>query len=199
MHRIVVSLSIVLVSAAATVAFTACDVGSVINQQSSTGTDGGTSKMDGAGSGSGSGSGSAQCEADATATAPDGHHNAGMSCVAAGCHLTGSLGTNAPAFTYAGTLYTTSAGTTPLGGATIIITMGGTTKKVITASNGNFFMTAAPAGLNSPTNAATATTKASDCAAAATASPMSGALVQGGGNCNNCHRIGGTTSPIHLP
>jgi hypothetical protein len=195
MSRIVVSLSIILVSAAATASFTACDVGSVV--QNSTGTDGGT-KMDSAGSGSGSGSG-ALCEADATATAPDGHHNPGQSCIAAGCHLTGQTGTNAPPFTYAGTLYTTSAGTTPLGGATIFIKMGATEKKVITASNGNFFMSAAPAGIDIPTNANTATTKASDCAANPTAVPMSGALVQGGGNCNNCHRNGGTTSPIHLP
>lgn len=196
MHRISISISIVLVAAASATMFTACDVGSVINQQNSTGTDGGT-KMDG--NGSGSGSNTALCEPDATASAPDGHHNPGMSCVAAGCHLTGQLGTNAPAFTYAGTLYTTSAGTTPLGGATIFIKVGTTEKKVITASNGNFFMTGAPAGIDAPTNTVTGTTKASDCAAAATASSMSGALVQGGGNCNNCHRNGGTTSPIHLP
>jgi hypothetical protein len=195
MNRIVVSLSIVLVSAAATATFTACDVGSVVNQNL-TGTDGGNTTD---GNGSGSGSGSALCEPDATASAPDGHHNEGMSCIAANCHLTGQTGAGAPAYTYAGTLYTTAAGTTPLGGATIMISMGGTEKKVITASNGNFFMTAAPAGLNAPTNATTATTKASDCAANATAVPMTGALVQGGGNCNNCHRNGGTTSPINLP
>ncbi|HTL34668.1 MAG TPA: hypothetical protein VL326_16180 [Kofleriaceae bacterium] len=201
MSRIVVTLSIVMVSAAATATFTACDVGSVI--QNSTGTDGGN-RMDTGGSGSGSGS-SALCEQNATATAPDGHHNAGMSCIAANCHLTGQTGAGAPAYTYAGTLYTTAAGTTPMMGSTIFIKMGGTEKKVITAGNstpagaGNFWMTGAPAGIEPPTNAMTGNTKASDCSVAAMAVPMSGALVQGGGNCNNCHRNGGTTSPIHLP
>src|SRR4051812_6334060 len=56
-------------------------------------------------------------------SSPDGHHNPGQSCVAAGCHLTGQTGTNAPAFTYAGTLFTTRAGTTGFAGATIAITM----------------------------------------------------------------------------
>ena len=60
-------------------------------------------------------------------------------------------------------------------------------------------MSPLPAGLDPPTNATTATTKASGCAAAPMHVPMSGALVQGGGNCNNCHKNGGTTSPIHLP
>jgi hypothetical protein len=120
-----------------------------------------------------------------------------MLCISSGCHGPGSA--PQPVFTYAGTIYTTSAGTTPLGGATIFIKVGGVEKKVISASNGNFFMTGAPAGLASPTNTATGNTKASDCAANATAVPMSGALVTGGGNCNNCHKNGGTTSPIHLP
>ena len=67
MHRIAVSLSIVLLAAATATLFTACDVGSVINQ-SSTGTDGGTGgKMDG--NGSGSGSNTALCEPDGTAAA----------------------------------------------------------------------------------------------------------------------------------
>ena len=42
----------------------------------------------------------------------------------------------------------------------------------------------------------TATTKASGCP---DTTPMSGALVDNGGNCNNCHRTGGTTTPMHLP
>ncbi|HUS28175.1 MAG TPA: hypothetical protein VMZ53_06690 [Kofleriaceae bacterium] len=181
---------------AATAIFTACDVGSVV--QNSTGTDGGT-KMDGTGSGSGSGSGSAaNCE-EISATPPDGHHNPGQNCIAAGCHLTGQLGTNAPPFTYAGTLYTTAAGTAPVAGATIFVKMGATEKKVLSANNGNFWMGPAPAGINAPTNAMTATTKASGCALAPNHVPMVGALVQGGGNCNNCHRNGGTTTPIHLP
>src|SRR4051794_11121582 len=35
--------------------------------------------------------------------------NAGMSCVASGCHLEGATGTDAPAFEFAGTVYKTGA------------------------------------------------------------------------------------------
>jgi hypothetical protein len=181
------------VSAAATATFTACDVGSVI--QNSTGTDGGNNGTDSGGSGSGS---AKACE-EISASPPDGHHNPGQNCIAAGCHLPGQQGTNAPPYTYAGTLYTTAAGTAPVAGATIFVKLGASEKKVISATNGNFWMGPAPAGLDAPTNAATALTKASGCALAPMHVPMVGALVQGGGNCNNCHRNGGTTSPIHLP
>ena len=147
--------------------------------------------------GSGGGSGSATCEA-LSATPPDGHHNQGQTCVAAGCHLTGQTGAGAPAYTYGGTLYSDVAGTTPMVGAAIFIKLGGTEKKVITATNGNFWMTTAPAGLVAPAAGATASTRASGCPTvnvgmvAALATPTDG-------NCNNCHRNGGTTSPIHLP
>jgi hypothetical protein len=131
-----------------------------------------------------------------SASPPDGHHNDGQSCIVAGCHLTGQTGTNAPPYAYAGTLFTTSAGTTPIAGATVSITLDGVEKSVITATNGNFFMPGGVAGLDPPTNTSTATTRASGCPYSVA---MSGTLVQGGGNCNTCHRIGGVTAPIHLP
>jgi hypothetical protein len=160
----------------------ACDVGTI--QQAGTGTDGGT--------GSGSGSNGVVCET-ISANIPAGHHNPGMSCITAGCHLDGQLGTGAPAYSYAGTVYKDVAGTIPYPGATIFVKLGATEKKVIAADNGNFWMVPGVAGLDAPTNAMTATTKGSACP---NSPPMVGALVQAGGNCNNCHRTGGTTAVL---
>jgi len=171
-------------------AIAACDVGSVVsnNQGGPDGSIGGGA--DGSGGGSGSGS---NCDALST-NLPDGHHNAGQACMQGGCHLIGNTGgANVPAFAYGGTLYRDSAGTNPYPGATIEVTIGGQTKKMVTGSNGNFYITSTLA--SPPTAAMTATTKASACPST---TPMSGALVDNGGNCNNCHKTGGTTTPIYL-
>jgi hypothetical protein len=169
-------------------AIAACDVGSVVSNNTG-GPDGnmpmGTADAPGSGSGS-------NCQ-QLSANIPAGNHNPGMTCLTAGCHLIGNAGTNAPEFSYAGTLWKDVNGTTPYPGATIEIVVGGATKKVIAADNGNFFLP--PALATPPTAAATATTMASACP---TTTPMSGALVDNGGNCNNCHHAGGTTSPIYL-
>ena len=138
----------------------------------------------------------AYCEDLNTNGAPDGHHNPGQNCIAAGCHSETNPGAGAPPFSYAGTLYTDATGATSKAGATVFFNLSGIEKKVLTASNGNFFITPGVGGLEAPTNASTATTRASGCPNNAV---MVGALAQGGGNCNNCHKIGGTTSPIHLP
>jgi hypothetical protein len=163
----------------------ACDVGAIPGH----GPDGSM--------GSGDGSSGVVCE-NISATPPAGHHNAGMGCMtAAQCHNTAlGLGLNAPAYSYGGTLYHDAGGTTPFVGATIFVKLGGTERKVVTADNGNFWFTPGTGGIESPTNTATANTKASGCP---DTTSMQGSLVQGGGNCNNCHKNGGTTSPIHLP
>ncbi|HVV87513.1 MAG TPA: hypothetical protein VHE35_30940 [Kofleriaceae bacterium] len=71
-------------------------------------------------------------------TPPDGHHNAGMSCIAGGCHDGNTAG--APRYYVAGTLYADELGTAPRPGATIIIpTGGGNPIKLIVANNGNFW------------------------------------------------------------
>ena len=162
----------------------ACDVGEIP-------TAGGG---DGGGGGSDTGGGS-NCEAIA-ASPPDGHHNEGMGCRTGGaCHNAQlGLGTNAPEFSVAGTVYKDTAGTLPYGGATIIVTIGGTTKKTIAATNGNFWFV--PALLPGPTATMTGTTSASACPIT---TAMSGLLVGGGGDCNNCHRNGGgTTLPVYV-
>jgi len=165
----------------------ACDVGEI---PGATGDGGGSGSGSGSADGGGSGS---NCE-NISATPPDGHHNDGMTCVSSGCHLEGMTGAGAPAYSLGGTLYKDSAGTMPYAGATVLVTINGATKKAITATNGNFWFV--PALVPSPTNAMTGSTSASGCPNTLS---MSGLLVQGGGDCNNCHRTGGTTSPIHLP
>ena len=162
-----------------------CDVGSVVaNNQ------GGPDS--GAGSDTGSNEGS-DCEAVATANAPDGHHNAGLSCMTAGCHLIGNAGAGAPEYSYAGTLYKDTAGTIPYAGGTVIVSIGGMTYKMVAAATddsattgtpgiGNFFIPKVLA--TPPTGAMTGTTKASACP---TTLPMATPLIDNGGNCNNCH------------
>ncbi len=135
----------------------ACDVGSVLANQG--GGDGGG----GSGSGSGSGSGCA----DLVTPAPDAHihtaggtSNAGMGCMdAAGCHNSGlGLGTNAPAYSYAGTVYTDAGGATPAAGSTVFVTSAGVTKRLLADSAGNFFID--PALFAAPTNQVTTNTQA---------------------------------------
>jgi len=176
----------------------ACDVGSVVSNNQG-GPDGSTGGTDTGGGSNGSSAGS-NCEAIQTANAPDGHHNAGMTCLAAGCHLIGNPGAGAPEYAAAGTIYKDTAGTQPYPGATVIMKVGGTTTKMIAAATGdagpgagNFFVAKALA--TPPSAAMTGTTSASACP---NTSAMSENLVDNGGNCNNCHRTGGTTLPLYV-
>lgn len=168
----------------------ACDVGSVVsnNQAGPDGSIGG----DTGGSNPGSGSGS-NC-VPLSANLPTAHHNAGQTCMTAGCHLTGNTGAGAPAYAVAGTLYRDPQGTNPYAGATITVTVAGTKHTAVTASDGNFYIESAL--MTTPPSAANqGTTNASACPST---NAMSGALVDNGGNCNNCHKSGGTTSPIYI-
>ncbi|HEY6034221.1 MAG TPA: hypothetical protein VIV58_08180 [Kofleriaceae bacterium] len=170
----------------------ACDVGTVLANQGGGG--------DAGGSGSGSGGGS-NC-GNLVSPAPQAHthiaggtSNAGVACIAAGCHLDGQMGAGAPSYSYAGTVYTDAGGATPAAGSTMFFTAAGTTRKIVADAAGNFFVETAL--LAAPTNQATANTSATQCP---TISPMVGSLVQGGGNCSatgSCH--GGTQGKIHLP
>lgn len=65
----------------------------------------------------------------------DGHHHPGEDCLM--CHYQGGEG---PPFTFAGTLYADSGGTTPLAGATFhLIDALGTDVVVVSQLNGNFW------------------------------------------------------------
>lgn len=160
--------------------FAACDVGSIATNN----TGGPDGSMGSAGS---------DCATVATANAPNGHHNAGLACMTAGCHLIGNTGVGAPEYSYAGTLYKDVGGTQPYAGATVTVVVGGQTYKMVTAATddlattgtpgvGNFFI---PAVLAAPSTAAmTGSTNASACP---TTMPMATPLIDNGGNCNNCH------------
>ena len=141
---------------------------------------------DGGGSGDGGGNGCIEV----SATPPDGHHNPGMGCMsAAGCHNDAlGLGTAAPAYTYGGTLYKADK-TTPYAGATVVVTLGSALKKVTAADNGNFWLVPG-LGLDPPTAANRAATKATACPS--TPNLMSGTLGAGDGDCNKsgCHTPG---------
>jgi hypothetical protein len=168
----------------------ACDVGTVLANQ--VGGDGG--------------GGSAAC-GDQVSPAPpmylhtdDNTPHSDRGCMdAIGCHNAGlGLGSGAPEYSYAGTVYTDAAGTTPAAGSTVFITSAGTTKKLIADAAGNFFIE--PLLLAAPANQTLTNTTATNCP---TITPMVGGLVAGQGNCNQggtCHGKvdGGTEGVIHL-
>jgi hypothetical protein len=178
MARIVVIFSLCLA---------ACDVGELPQL----GGDGGAGD-------SGSGNGCV----DLAAPAPVGHHTPphAEGCMsAAGCHNTAlGLGTGAPAYSYGGLLFKMDK-TTPYAGATIIVTLGAAEKKATVSDNGEFFLVPGVAGLDPPTNAMTALTKATACPTAPIA--MVGALTQGGGDCqkSGCHTAGVGQGVIYAP
>lgn len=122
------------------------------------------------------------CEEPA-ATLPNGNHNAGLACRS--CHNGSTVG--APTWTIAGTLYDSKAGTAPVAGATILVRdANGVERKLITASNGNFYTAEAVAF--------PVTVAASKCpdTKAMTGTP-------GDGDCNNCHTANSSQGRIHLP
>lgn len=158
--------------------FAACDVGEIPVD----GTDGGNNV-------GGDGNGGNGCVNTVTPAAAAHQHagggtNAGQACINAGCHLAGGGG---PTFTFAGTVYTDSGATTPKPGATIKVEFGTTTVSAVSDDAGNFYSMQA---ITLP-----AKTLGTACP---TVAPMVGMIVQGGGNCNNCHQIGGTTLPIYV-
>ncbi len=74
---------------------------------------------------------------DVVAPIGDGHHNPGEDCLS--CHHQGGMD-GAPPFTFAGTMYEDSGGTTPLaGGSFHLIDAIGNDVLVQTEANGNFY------------------------------------------------------------
>ena len=158
----------------------ACDVGSI---------PGATPDGNGGGGGDGSGSGSA-CVDAVTPAAPkhihadDSTSKRNKACITPACHGTGGAG---PMFTFAGTVSTAANGTTAKPGATVKVIFGSTTIAAAADEDGNFYST--------QTITLPAKTLATSCP---TIAPMSGMIVAGGGNCNNCHVTGGTTTPVYV-
>jgi hypothetical protein len=115
------------------------------------------------------------------ASVGSGHHNAGQDCQQ-GCHNHG--------FTLSGTLFTTSAGGTPVVGASITVKdAANQTFDMVSQANGNFYTS----------NVVTfpVTVIASMCP---DIKPMAGSISAGNGGCNKsgCH-ASGAQGPIHLP
>lgn len=115
---------------------------------------------------------------------------AGVGCIAAGCHLDGQTGDGAPAYLFAGTLYKPDL-TTPVGGAEIrlIPDAGGPPLTTVTDDAGNFYFTTGGA-----TNPFPGQTLASGCPTQD--AKMVGKLTKASdGNCNGgtaCHQNPGT-------
>jgi hypothetical protein len=160
----------------------ACDVGDVTHGQGG---------VDGSGSGG--------CVNMTTPLSPQQHSapvdpakpsNPGQNCMQANCHNMAAPGTGASPFTFGGTHYTTPAGTTGVGGATVRITFsGGSPVKAVTHSDGNFYSVVP---ISYP-----ATAEVTSCP---TLTPMTGTLQTGNGGCNGgaCHAVGGVPGPIGL-
>lgn len=120
---------------------------------------------------------------DAVPSAGNGEHNPGQACIA--CHAGGE----GPTFTLAGTLYADAAGTTPLAGATIVVTDAtGATFDLVTHDNGNFWTNQA---VTFPVRVA-----ASRCPDTV---PMVSAINAGDCNVGGCHAAGAPSGRIHLP
>ncbi len=144
---------------------------------------------DGGGGGGGGSDGGSNCAALVSPATPEHDHidgtgtHANMACLASGCH--GTTPGAGGGFAFAGTIYTDSTGTTPLGGGTVTVTAGSTTISAVSDAAGNFYyMTAA----TMPLPANTASTTCPTAAAMAVQIDMNGAGIGStGGDCNACH------------
>ena len=108
----------------------------------------------------------------------------------AGCHLANNLGTGAPGFQFAGTVYKPD-GTTPQAGVTIQVkSAAGKIAIGVTDTAGNFSILSGTLQAAFP-----ATTNVTVCP---NLTPMVGQLVQAGtvpgNNCNGCHVTGGSAN-----
>jgi hypothetical protein len=156
----------------------ACDVGTVLANTAADGSTGGS-----------------DCPTGLTAGIPHMHaaggtSNQGMACIASGCHDASTQGQ--PVYNYAGTVYDAS-GATGVGGINVLVTLGGVTKKALTDSDGNFYIS--DPILAAPSNLMAASTKVCN-----GPTPMTGVLVAGQGNCSatgTCHA--GSEGKIHSP
>jgi cytochrome c553 len=116
---------------------------------------------------------------------PQGQHNAGQDCI--GCHnANGGVPANTY-FTIAGTVVDANGG--GIAGATVVVTDNNQAqKRLVTATNGNFYTT--------DTIAFPVTVKVTSCP---TTKKMTAQVQSSGGSCNSCHANGGSQPPLTLP
>jgi hypothetical protein len=184
----------VLLSALLFVGCTVGDVGTTSNNN--TGTDAGTA--DSAPISNANGCVPKGVAADAHMHQAGGTSNKGLSCVAAGCHLNGSLGTGAdgtvaPAYQFAGTVYKPD-GVTPYAGAIIpIYPNGGGAQVNLTAdAEGNFYIGAGGVPMAFP-----ATTAATVCPnITKMITQLMNTTAATGADCNFCHKTSGTAGGV---
>jgi hypothetical protein len=123
--------------------------------------------------------------------------NAGQNCVQGGCHLNSALGTGAPGFQFAGTVFKMNTTTPDAGVVVKLIVNGMVVAQRYTDQGGNFYI---PAG--TVMGAFTGNASVSACP---TVTKMVGTVAGGNGNpsannCNFCHTsaTGGMAVPIYL-
>jgi len=114
--------------------------------------------------------------------------NAGMACIAGGCHDPQNLGPGAPGWQFAGTLYK-SDGTTANAGAIIkVVAADGVSSKTAVADDaGNFYI---PQGSLPQAFPAQASATACPTLTSMTAPLTNVSAPAKGGNCNGCHNGG---------
>ncbi len=110
-----------------------------------------------------------------------GTHNAGKNCMWPGCH-----GYDAPAWTYAGTVFTSVDRSTPAKGLAVIITDSTGEIRLRTNSAGNFFTSK-----GNPSGAYRVRMSDGTEDWDMRVEPTDGA-------CNSCHAPDGETSPLHI-
>jgi hypothetical protein len=187
------------------VAFAACTVGEIDSENNMMGS--------GSGGGSGSGSGSNMgvdpnvCIDRLAPPGPLTKHtapvvagndsNAGQNCIQAGCHLNSSLGSGAPGFQFAGTVFKTGTTQPDAGVAVRIVSNSMVVASTYTDEAGNFYIAA-----GTLSGAFTASTSVSACPTVTKmVTPLVGGSGGGGANsCNSCHTTGANAQaqPIFL-
>ncbi len=110
----------------------------------------------------------------------------GLACLTSGCHSGNNP--DGPRFVFGGTVYKGVGSTTPAASVEVrVIDKGGVATSVYTDAKGNFYK------------------KGSDLVGPATTGARDATIVQKmvatitSGDCNSCHKTGGTAVPIHVP
>jgi hypothetical protein len=115
--------------------------------------------------------------------------HAGENCIVGGCHHTGNVGTGAPAFQFAGTLYG-GDGVTPNAGATLHFkNAAGVTKDTTTDKAGNFYLNAGTLTQGFPAMVSASVCPTPPATGNPAPTPMTEAVQSTGGGCAlaGCH------------
>ena len=126
--------------------------------------------------------------------------HAGENCIVGGCHQNGNVGTGAPAFQFAGTLYG-SDGVTPNAGATLYFkNAAGLTKDTTSDKAGNFYLAAGTLTQGFPAMVSASVCPTAPATGNPAPTPMTEAVTSTGGGCAlaGCHTPGAAQGAIKL-